>query len=1434
MQFKPYETSMKKLFTQTAITLFLFLLTFVAQSQTTVNISIPCTGSTNPNSGRITNTGTTKSYGYLWHGVSQENRGWARFDLSAYNIPANATITAAAVDFWVETSSGAAGNNYLKFFTGNTGTMTAAQIWSAIGQAAAHEASNADLNPAGAKTRGINATGITFLSNNRTVPVNLGFTRGSGNFGFRIHGSDGVGQNSTDVNKRPVLRITYTIPCNTPAIPTAINGSANVCGIGNQSYSVNPVSGATGYTWSVSGGGSVSGGQGTANATINWTSAGTYNLSVTADTACASSAPRVLSVTVTAAVPGQPAAFTAGPSTVCLGQSNVTYTVPTVTGATSYVWNYSGTGATINGTGNSVTVSFSGSATPGTLSVAGNNACGAGTDRALSIAINTVPAQPGAFSAGPNTVCQGQSNVTYTVPAVSGATSYLWDYTGTGASISGTSESVSVNFSNSATSGSIRVFAQNACGNSASPQTIAVTVNPLPAQPGVFNPGPTPVCQGDNNITYTVPSVSGATSYTWAYSGTGAAISDNNNTASINFAANATAGILSVTANNGCGAGQSRTLSIAVNSTPGQPSAFTVSTATVCQGQNGVAYTVPAVSGATSYTWSYSGTGATINGSTNSVTINFAANATAGTLSVSAVNVCGTSTAQTTSIAINGSAPAQPGAFTTSTATICPSTNGVTYTVPSVSGATSYTWSYSGTGATINGSTNSVTIDFAANATAGTLSVTASNGCGTSTAQTTNINVTGNPPAQPGAFTTSTATVCPSQSGVAYAVPAVSGATSYTWSYSGTGATINGSTNSVTIDFAANATAGTLSVSAVNGCGTSTAQTTSVAINEAAPAQPGAFTTSTASVCLGTNGVVYTIPVVNGATSYNWSYGGTGATINGSTNSITIDFAANATVGTLSVTAQNGCGTSTAQTLPITLTAGSVPSQPTAFTTSSTTICRNTTAVVYEVVAVNGATSYNWTYSGTGATINGNINSVTIDFAANTTAGTLSVSAVNGCGTSTALTQNISLGTAPDPTGNIVVSTATVCQGASGVAYQVANTNGATSYNWSYSGTGATINGTGNSVTVDFANNATAGTLSVSAQNSCGSSTAQTVSIAVNNLPAAPRNFAVSTTTLCQGANGASYQVAAVIGATGYSWSYSGTGATINQNGNSATISFNNTATSGVLSVSAINSCGNGAPITLNITVNSLAGRPQNLSGSTSVCRGTPTTYSVTNVAGVTYTWTLPSGWSGTSNTSSINTIAGQNGGAIQVTARNSCGISQPAILQVIVNQLPTASLVPFAKQCASAGEITLTGGSPAGGVYAVNGTATPTFNPSLNGAGNYNITYTYTDGNGCSATASAVMIVSICAGVEDVSFADISLYPNPVDNMLNLNISESGIYNLAIYDALGRNVAKDELSIVSGGVATFNTAEIANGTYTIRITNQEGNSWNAKFIVKH
>ena len=81
-------------------------------------------------------------------------------------------------------------------------------------------------------------------------------------------------------------------------------------------------------------------------------------------------------------------------------------------------------------------------------------------------------------------------------------------------------------------------------------------------------------------------------------------------------------------------------------------------------------------------------------------------------------------------------------------------------------------------------------------------------------------------------------------------------------------------------------------------------------------AQPGAFTQSSSNVCSEETGVVYTVP--NDATvTYSWSYSGSGATINGSGNSVTVDFASSATNGTLSVTASNACGTSAPREIDI-------------------------------------------------------------------------------------------------------------------------------------------------------------------------------------------------------------------------------------------------------------------------------------------------------------------------------------------------------------------------------------------------------------------------------------------------------------------------------------------------------------------------------------
>lgn len=97
---------------------------------------------------------------------------------------------------------------------------------------------------------------------------------------------------------------------------------------------------------------------------------------------------------------------------------------------------------------------------------------------------------------------------------------------------------------------------------------------------------------------------------------------------------------------------------------------------------------------------------------------------------------------------------------------------------------------------------------------------------------------------------------------------------------------------------------------------------TTVVVNSSAPAQPSAFTTSSSTVCKNQNNVTYTVPAVVGATSYNWSYSGAGTNFSSTTNTVSINFSLVATSGTLSVTATNGCGTSSARSLAITVDGG--------------------------------------------------------------------------------------------------------------------------------------------------------------------------------------------------------------------------------------------------------------------------------------------------------------------------------------------------------------------------------------------------------------------------------------------------------------------------------------------------------------------------------
>jgi hypothetical protein len=97
-----------------------------------------------------------------------------------------------------------------------------------------------------------------------------------------------------------------------------------------------------------------------------------------------------------------------------------------------------------------------------------------------SLTVNKYPDAAGAIS-GLQTVCQGDDNVLYVVPAIANAASYVWDVP-YGATIVGKlgTRTIQVDYSNSSLSGAVTVYGKNSCGDGVASAPLAVTVNPLP------------------------------------------------------------------------------------------------------------------------------------------------------------------------------------------------------------------------------------------------------------------------------------------------------------------------------------------------------------------------------------------------------------------------------------------------------------------------------------------------------------------------------------------------------------------------------------------------------------------------------------------------------------------------------------------------------------------------------------------------------------------------------------------------------------------------------------------------------------------------------------------------------------------------------------------------------------------------------------------
>jgi hypothetical protein len=334
-----------------------------------------------------------------------------------------------------------------------------------------------------------------------------------------------------------------------------------------------------------------------------------------------------------------------GSSNVCQGQNSVVYTVSPITNATSYIWTLPN-GATGASTTNSITVNFNKTSVSGNITVRGSNDAGSGISSTLAITVNSLPGTAGTIT-GLSSVCAGQNTITYSVPAITNATGYIWTLP-TGATGTSSINSITVDFAQTSVSGNITVKGNNSCGDG-EPSSLFITI---PNSVGTAGPirGITTICQGQNSVVYTIDPIVNATNYIWTLP-TGATGTSSTNNITVNFNRISISGNVSVQGSNNCSIGSTSSLPITVNLLPVTAGTISGNT-TVCQGENSVTYSVPAIDNTTSYTWVLPA-GATGSSTTNSITVNYTRSAVSGSISVKGHNNCGDGIASYSTVTVN-------------------------------------------------------------------------------------------------------------------------------------------------------------------------------------------------------------------------------------------------------------------------------------------------------------------------------------------------------------------------------------------------------------------------------------------------------------------------------------------------------------------------------------------------------------------------------------------------------------------------------------------------------------------------------------------------------------------------------------------------------------------------------------------------------------
>jgi hypothetical protein len=1111
--------------------------------------------------------------------------------------------------------------------------------------------------------------------------------------------------------------------------PTLSTPTSPVCAGNQQTITADQAGG----TWSVNGGTITNGGVYTAP-----TTAGTYTITYTIGN-CAPTKTVTVYGTVGATLSG-------GSTNICYNTapSQFTATGSGGSGSYTYLWYLNGvsTGVTSQ-TYNAP--SLTSNATVYCAVTSGS----CGTVNTSTYTVSVYGNFTASLSGGSTNICYNTSPAQFTATGSGGTGSYTYLWYRNGVSTGVTTQT----YTSSALTANATVYCVVTSGSCGSVTTSTYSVNVYGNLTASLSGGSTNICYNTSPAQFTATGSGGTGSYTylWYLNGVSTGITTQTYTAP---GLTANANIYCAVTSGSCGPVNTSTYSVTVYNN--LAASLSGGSTNICYNTSPAQFTATGSGGTGTYTYLWYRNGVSTGVTTQTYT-SPALTANANIYCAVTSGSCGTVNTSTYTVNVYGNLTATLSGGSTN---ICYNTSPTQFTATGSGGTGSYTYLWYLNGVS-TGTTTSTYNTPALTANATVYCAVTSGSCGTVNTSTYSVTVYGNLTASLSGGSTN---ICYNTSPAQFTANGSGGTGSYTYLWYLNGVS-TGTTTQTYIAPALTASANIYCAVSSGSCGPVNTSTYTVSVygNLTATLSGGS-----ANICYNTAPSQFTATGGGGTGTYTYLW-----YLNGVSTGVTSQ---NYTAPALTANANIYCAVTSGScgTVNTSIYTVNVYNNLTAtLSGGSTNICYNTSPAQFTAAGSGGTGTYTylWYLNGvsTGTTTS------TYNAPALTANATVYCAVTSGsCGTVNTSTYSVTVYS--NLTATLLGGSTNICYNTAPLQFVASGSGGTGTYTYLWY-----LNGVSTGITTQTY---TAPALTASANIYCAISSGpcgpvNTSTYAVNVYGNLTATLSGGSTNLCYNTSPAQF-TATGSGGTGsytYLWYLNGLSTGITTQTYTATPL---TANATVYCAITSGSCGTVNTSTYSVTVLPQVNYGTLASGNEAACVTINPSNIIFSIAPVgsgsfTYQWyyqdglvSCPSGTStigwtliGGATSSSYDPPTGLTNSrtyAVIVTPGGSptCGTALWAnsCRQVTINPLPTVSFSGLSgPYCANAPNVTLTG-SPSGGTFSGNGVSGNTFFPAIALIGNNSVTYTYTDGNGCTNSQTQTVFVN---GLPSVTFSGLS-----------------------------------------------------------------------------